>query len=74
MYQLCTNPISDGTVKESDKQNIKLIKDTWLDYSEKLFTDKAVQIIQVISFWVMLCSIKTKTSSYREMVLQFHVL
>jgi len=37
---------TDGTVKESDKQNIKLIKDTWLDYSEKLFTDKAVQIIQ----------------------------
>ena len=36
-----------GEVRETDDQNVELIRDTWQDYSEKLFTDKAVQIIRV---------------------------
>jgi hypothetical protein len=42
--------ITDGTVDESADQNKLLIKDTWMQYSEKLFTDKAVKIIRVSQF------------------------
>ncbi|KAL5254080.1 hypothetical protein ACHWQZ_G013741 [Mnemiopsis leidyi] len=40
------NITSTGEVRETDDQNVELIRDTWQDYSEKLFTDKAVQIIR----------------------------
>ena len=37
----------DGSIKETNEQSADLIAKTYGVYSEKLFTDKATQIIEV---------------------------